>query len=176
MMPQTAVVPKISHINGVLFCLLPGAYIRVMSMIELYSWVLYFIFPWYTWHRGPILYSYLFWVERVILGFQVLDWAVLSLSARIDDEDDVPLVILYNGPHLLYTSHLSLGECEYGFWLSWILGGLLTCHGIWHFTIINHAMNSWSSAEQGEMMWLCSISRLRYSIAGIGVCPTGNWD
>ena len=48
-------------------------------------------------------------------GFQVLDLALLSSSARVDDEDDVPLVILYNGPHLLYTSHLSLGECEYGF-------------------------------------------------------------
>ena len=33
-------------------------------------------------------------------GFQVLDLALLSSSARVDDEDDVPLVIFYNGANL----------------------------------------------------------------------------
>ena len=76
------------------FCLFPGVYIRVMGMIELYYISLVYLVS------GTHILFVLVLSRKGSFGFQVLDWAVLSMSARINDEDDVPLVIVsYNGAH-----------------------------------------------------------------------------
>ena len=122
-------------------------------------------FTWYTWCRGP---TFVFWVRREdSFGFQVLGWAVLSMSARINDEDDVPLVIVCNDAHFSYSCFwVSEFVCVCVFFLRGVY------HGIWHFTI-KDAINAWSSAEQGGDND-CSTTRLWSSIAGSGVRPTAS--